>query len=242
MAENKKKDVSNILSAKTSFSNNTAVMFLVIATVLWGSTFAFTKELTKTFSPIDLVVVRFSVTSALMFVIFFKPITDSLKTISKEVFLWLCLMGGVNFIAIILQNIGLKEIAASNSGFITSLSTLFVPIVEYLFWKKKVRNHIRIAILISIAGIYFMSYGFTIPRSFIFGDLITFLCAVVYAFHIILVGIVSRKIKSIPMMFFIFLITAMISIPFALLFSKKSRINVSKHSTILIKYWFKRLF
>jgi drug/metabolite transporter (DMT)-like permease len=210
-----------------------AVSILVLATVLWGSTFAFTKELTKAFSPINLVTVRFLFTSIIMFLIFFKTIISSSLKFTKESFLWLLLMGSVNFISIFLQTVGLKEIAASNSGFITSLSTLIVPIVEYFIWKKKIKSYIVVAILISLCGIYFMSYGFSFPERFIFGDFITLLCAVTYAFHIILVGIVSKKIKAVPMMFYLFLITGIISLPISFLTTKNSLSIFSNLSTIL---------
>ncbi|MCG8570935.1 MAG: DMT family transporter [Spirochaetes bacterium] len=191
-----------------------SISLLVIATMFWGSTFAFTKELTTVLNPLPLIFIRFTLTGILMFFLFFSTILKTIKQLNRSTFFWLLLLGMINFGAILFQTAGLTEISASNSGFITSLSILFIPIIEFFIRKKKIFRSIRIAIVLSLAGIYLLSYGFHLPQGFIRGDLMTLCSALCYAFYIIVVDILSKKVRSPSLMFFVFFITSIISLPF----------------------------
>lgn len=187
--------------------NKIALITLVIATALWGSTFALTKALTDYLAPLELITVRFLLAALCMLPFFARPIFRSIGSLNKRLLLWLLLFGMINFISIFLQTVGLSLIDASNSGFITSLSTLFVPVIEYFIRKKKVGNNIRIALFVAFAGVYLLSYGFNLPQAGSWGDLLTLLCALLYGFYIIIVDIISKKIEVSFVMFTAFLIT-----------------------------------
>lgn len=182
---------------------------LVIATALWGSTFALTKALTDYLAPLELITVRFLLSALIMLPIFGRSIFRGIAALNKAVLLWLLLFGGLNFVSIYLQVVGLSLIDASNSGFITSLSTLFVPVIEYFIRKKKVGSNIRVALFVAFAGVYLLSYGFSLPQEASFGDIVTLLCAVLYGFYIIVVDIISKKTEVTFVMFSAFLITGL---------------------------------
>lgn len=195
--------------AKTENRKKIAIITLVIATALWGSTFALTKALTDYLSPLELITVRFLLAALCMLPLFVKPIVRGVLSMNRTLLLWLLLFGMVNFFSIFLQTVGLSLIDASNSGFITSLSTLFVPVIEYFIRKKKVSSNIRIALFVAFAGVYLLSYGFSLPQAGSWGDLLTLLCALLYGFYIIIVDIISKKIEVPFIMFTAFLITGL---------------------------------
>jgi len=188
-----------------------SIVLLVLATAFWGSTFAFTKALTNAYLPIDLITIRFLITALMMFFIFHRSIMTTYVHLKKHVLFYLIILGVLNFFAIYLQTLGLTEIAATNSGFITSLSVLFVPLVEYVFLKKTIMKRTGIAIVVSLVGIYLMSFGFALPTQFVPGDTLTLISAMLYGFFIILVGYLSKQIPSAPLMFTVFLITSVVS-------------------------------
>lgn len=206
---------------------NFAILILIAATVLWGSTFAFTKELTTALKPIQLITIRFGITAIIMFFLFFKQIILTIKTMNKSLLAGLLLLGTINFIAILLQTMGLTEITASNSGFITSLSIIFVPFIEFIFRKKKVAKNIRYAVIVSIIGVYILSYGFHLPEKFILGDLLTFFSGLTYAVYIIVVDILSKKTNPVSLMFFVFIVTTIIGLPFAIITSIDTIANLN---------------
>lgn len=194
---------------KSKSPKKVAIITLVIATALWGSTFALGKALTGYITPLELITIRFLISALLMLIIFIKPIIRAVRNLKSSIALWLLLFGLVNFVSIFLQTVGLSLIEASNSGFITSLSTLFVPVIEYFIRKKKVGSNIRIALFIAFIGVYLLSYGFSLPRGGSPGDLLTLLCALLYGFYIIIVDIVSKKIEASFIMFSAFIITGL---------------------------------
>lgn len=189
---------------------------LLIATLFWGSTFAFTKELTVVLTPLWIVAIRFVLSTIVLLFIFTKRIINSFRTTLKENSSHLLLLGFFNFSAIVLQTYGLVEIPASNAGFITSLSVLFVPFIEYFWRKRRVYNNIKVAVILALIGMYVISYGFSKPSSLIRGDLLVFLCAIIYSFYIISVDILSKKLNPAVLMFYVFGITAILSLPLAI--------------------------
>ena len=202
----------------------TAIVLLIIATVFWGSNFAFTKSLTNALSPMWLIAVRFCFASLLLFLMFLLPIINGSRRLLKEIghgtMKRILLLGFINFVAIYLITKGLTEIAISNSGFIISLSILFIPFIEFVFRKRRISSNVKIAAVVAIFGIYFMSYGFSIPGHFAKGDIITLLCAVIYSVYIILIDIIAkRKVHAACLMFYVFLITAILSSVHCLVFS-----------------------
>ena len=55
-------------------SHRVAIGFLLIATVFWGSTFSITKTLTGVFNPIALLLVRFTLATLVLFLLFARSI------------------------------------------------------------------------------------------------------------------------------------------------------------------------
>lgn len=97
----------------------------------------------------------------------------------------LCLVGGESF-----QQFGLITTDASKAGFITSMYIIFVPLVG-LFLGKKLNKSIVIGVLLSVIGMYLLCIkdSLTIEQ----GDLLIFICAIVFSFHILTIDHFVRK-------------------------------------------------
>lgn len=99
-------------------------------------------------------------------------------------------------IASSLQQIGMLYTTAGKSGFITALYILIVPIIG-LFMKKHVGIKTWIGVALAVLGMYFLSVqeGFAISR----GDFLTFLCAIVFAIHILIIDYFSPKVDGVKL-------------------------------------------
>ncbi len=215
---------------KLRLNRTYGIIILIIATFFWGSTFAFTKELTTELTPIWIVALRFSITAVILLFMFFIPIVNTIKGILRKELPKLFLLGFLNFLAIYLQTVSLSEIEASNNGFITSFALLLVPFIEFLFRKKPVKTNIKIAVLILLFGIYIMSYGFSIPKAVRLGDGLALISAVVYAFYIVLVDILAKRgVNPGAMMFFVFFVTGIISLPMAFIIDGETFLPTFEH-------------
>ncbi len=100
---------------------------------------------------------------------------------------------------IVLQTKGLLYTTATNSGFITTLYVLFVPLVEMLCFKKKLHRVHGFLVAIALIGAALMcklnlQQGL---QGSALGDLLTLGAALFATAHIIMVGTVSKKTASV---------------------------------------------
>ena len=87
--------------------------------------------------------------------------------------------------ASIFQQMGLVYTSAGKAGFITAMYILLVPVIGFVFLKKKNSWLVWLAVLMGVAGLYCLcvTESFTLAR----GDALVCLCAVVFSFHILAV-------------------------------------------------------
>ncbi|MBR1740399.1 MAG: DMT family transporter, partial [Lachnospiraceae bacterium] len=85
--------------------------------------------------------------------------------------------------ASIFQQMGLVYMTAGKAGFITAMYMLFVPIINFLLFKKKNTWLVWLAVFIGITGMYFlcMTEGFY----FAYEDTLMCICAVLFSGHIL---------------------------------------------------------
>lgn len=91
------------------------------------------------------------------------------------------------------QQAGLKTTTAANAGFITGLYVVWVPILWTLFWRRKVRRVIWLAVTLSAAGLYLLSVGGSLR--FWRGDLLELMGAFCWALHVLLT---DRMVRRLP--------------------------------------------
>ncbi len=81
------------------------------------------------------------------------------------------------------QQMGIVYTTAGKAGFITAMYMLLVPIINFLFFKKKNTWLVWLAVLVGVCGMYLlcMTEGFSLTR----GDTLVCICAVLFALHIL---------------------------------------------------------
>lgn len=93
-------------------------------------------------------------------------------------------------IASTLQQFGIKYTTVGKAGFITTLYIIFVPLAG-IFFKKKVSAVVWCAAVMAAVGMYLLCM--TESLSLGTGDIMVFLCAIVFAAHIMIVDYYSPK-------------------------------------------------
>lgn len=117
-------------------------------------------------------------------------------------------------IASSLQQIGIMYTTVGKAGFITACYILIVPIMG-LFFHKKCGILVWIGVLLAVAGLYFLciTENLAIEK----GDLIVFLCAIVFSVHILIIDYFSPKTDGVKMSCIQFLVSGLIcSVPMML--------------------------
>ncbi len=162
-----------------------AELAMVGVTVLWGSTFVLVKEALADVSTILFLALRFSLAAIALGLIYRKALAGQMggwKRLLPGGLAGLLLFGAYAF-----QTAGLKLTSPSKSAFITGLSIPMVPLASSLVYRIKPR-------LVEVAGILIASFGMglmTLPTGRLElsrGDFLSFLCAVTFALHLVVVS------------------------------------------------------
>lgn len=172
-----------------------AVLELFIAGMLWGISFTFVKWALVDFSPTTLVFWRFAFAIVLAEVMFFIFDREGFKKSHSDYKIGLLAGIGLGS-SLIFQTIGLQTTTATNSSFITSLYVVLIPFANYFFLKTKVHWYHFALSFVAFLG---MGLLLDLPNNGLrlqSGDLFTILVAVTSTFHIIAVGIGSKKMQS----------------------------------------------
>lgn len=112
------------------------------------SSFIAIKELTYNISSNQLIFYRFFFLGIILLIIFHQ---NFLKLKLKEI-----VLGFILYLAFLSQTIGINYTSIPKQAFITSLYILFIPIFEYIFYKKKFYKKINlIGIILRLFFIFF---------------------------------------------------------------------------------------
>lgn len=179
-------------------------IYILIATVIWGS--AFVAQSASTVGPFTYQGVR-SIIGAVFLVVLSLTLDMSSKSKGNEITKWTdktLLTGGlvcglILFGAMNLQQFGLHfGTAPGKAGFITAMYILIVPVIG-LFFKKKVSANVWIGIAIAVVGLFLLCVNPGEGLAFSGSDVYVILCAVVFAFHITAVDYYAPKVDGVKL-------------------------------------------
>ncbi len=162
-----------------------AEALLVTITFIWGSTFVIVKGALAEASPLAFMAVRFLLAGALLFVVL------NWRGLDRRAVLPGLVLGLFLFAGYICQTYGLLYTTPSKSAFITGSSVILVPLILTLRGVRMTGANFAGALL-GAAGLYFLVLpsGFSAVNR---GDVYTLIGATSFAFHIVLVGVYTRR-------------------------------------------------
>lgn len=204
-------------------------LMLLLAAFFWGSTFVAQSSAAETISPFSYLFARSAIGAlALLLVIFFRIVFQRRRTNGesipqKALFTKKTLKGGVLCgialtAASALQQYGIHLGAgAGEAGFLTAVYMFFVPLLLFLFYRKKPALNILLGAILTIVGLYFLCLKGQAGNLPGIGQLLVLGCALVYAVHMLIVdrfedadGMALSAIQ--------FATCALISLPISLIF------------------------
>ena len=188
------------------------ILGLVTVTIIWGGGFVASDIALQSFTPFQILFIRFLIGAFCMGV----PARKERKTITKEEIFCGFLLGAALFSGFALQILGLQYTTASKNAFLTATNVVMVPFIAFLLERKKIElKSIAGAILaLSGAGILSLTSDFSVGL----GDSLTLFCAIGFAFQIYLTGKYVHRIRPTILNFMQMLFAAILSF-IGLLFS-----------------------
>lgn len=166
------------------------ILGLLTVTIIWGGGFVASDMALESFTPFQIMAVRFLIAAFVMTILGRKQIRSITKEEVKCGF-WL---GAALFGGFALQIIGLQYTTPSKNAFLTATNVVFVPFIALVLYRKKIpaRSLIGAGMAIAGAGILSLQSNFSIG----IGDGLTLLCAVCFAFQIFLTGRYVGRIRA----------------------------------------------
>ena len=197
------------------------ILLLSFSTAIWGFGFIAARWTFQSFDPFWSNALRFLLAGilSLPFLIYKKSFWRKNNIVKKAMLSSVFLLGTLLF-----QTLGLTTTTVAKSGFITTLYSLFVPLIMMAFTGKKYRSTFWCLILMALIGMAMMC-NLEI-KGLNMGDFLTLLCAISAAFHILYIGLVANEISSpIEFNFLQNVFVAIFSVIIALIF--KGPVNLS---------------
>jgi drug/metabolite transporter (DMT)-like permease len=184
-----------------------AEWMLVIATAVWGLSFALMKSLgnavndagglphTHAFGQLAATTVRFGAATLIWCAVFRTARTNW----SRDQLRFGSAVGVCLAIGIALQHAGLARTSEAVTAFLTSLSIIFVAGVMWIFFKKRPTIALLLAILLAVPGAVLINGG-EVARALDLGSLLVLMSAFVFAWHLISLNLAAPHVEPLKLL------------------------------------------
>lgn len=167
-----------------------AALLLLITTFFWGVTFTIVKDAINHVDVFVFLSQRFLLAAAIML-----PFAVIRKDrLNKNLLIHGSVLGCLLFASYAFQTLALKYTSASNTGFLTGLSVVLVPLFDALLFRQPIGRSIRWGVGLALAGLFLLCSNGSL--SFNSGDLLATMCGACVALHLLCTSRFARQASS----------------------------------------------
>ncbi len=174
-------------------SRPVAVLLLVTATAIWGLAFVAQKSAMDHLGPLSFSGARFLLGGVVLLPFALAELRRKqvrLGEFTPHRWVMVGLLCAVFLIGSVLQQYGLAQTSVTNSGFLTALYVLFVPLIAFVAVRATPHPIIYLGAPLALVGIFYLNGGHLAALNF--GDVLVIISAVFWGGHVFLVGLLSR--------------------------------------------------
>ena len=157
---------------------------IVLATIIWGSSFVVMKSSVDVLPTFWLLAIRFTFAALILAVVFFKR----WKVLDKQYLIGGTVMGLCLFVAYAFQTFGLERTTSGKNAFFTAVYCVIVPFLYWVIAKRRPDKYNVLAAFLCIAGIALVSVTGSNATAFNLGDVLTLIGGFFFAAHIVAVS------------------------------------------------------
>ena len=185
---------------------------LILCSFIWGMAFSAQSSAMRYIQPFTFVFCRCVVSSIVLFAAL--PLLTKLsggasnEPPRRAHFKLGALLGVILVTATALQQIGLVYTTTAKSGFVTALYIVIVPLIG-LFMGRRVGRPVWLGVALSLTGLILLCVQSNLSVNV--GDVITLLCALVFAFHIITIDRYAGPMNAVRLTAIQFAVGAVLS-------------------------------
>ena len=174
-------------------SRPVAVLLLVIATMIWGLAFVAQKSAMSHVGALTFAGERLLLGGLVLVPFMFAELKRKavkLSSLSPKIWVQIGLLCAAYMFGSLLQQFGLAQTSVTNSGFLTALYVLFVPLIAFIAIRAKPHPVIYLGAPLALIGIFYLNGGHLSALNF--GDMLVIVSAVFWGAHVFLLGLLSR--------------------------------------------------
>jgi drug/metabolite transporter (DMT)-like permease len=186
-------------------------LYIILSIIFWASSFVGIRAAITDFSPIEIAVLRFIVSSIALLLILISQKTILPK---KEYLFRFLQLGFVLFANHIALNYGIRTITAGETTLIISTSQIFQVLLAYLFLKENVSGRFLVGLLFCFLGVSIIAFQKSIGVSFNLGVVLVLIAAVTNAAFFVLQKPLLKKYGPLEVVGYSTWITTLLLLPF----------------------------
>ncbi len=191
------------------------IIMLLIVTMIWGSGFIATEYAIRSEMPTAwIMAIRFCVGALLIGACFSRRIFP----LSRSALLPGICAGIILFASFYTQTAGQSRTNVSNAAFLTATNVVMIPFLLWLFTRKRPRLKHFLLCGVTMIGVVLLSLDADFHFSFGAGDALVLLCALLFALHIVWLGIKCEAYDPVQVAFLQLLTAGLCGIGSVLLF------------------------
>lgn len=190
-------------------------LLLLLTAFVWGLSFISQSKGVETISPLSFNGIRCLLGGVVLLPVIAildkskKKKCQEVQKLNKTLIVGGIVCGCFLCFASTLQTIGMVHTSPGKAGFITALYMVIVPIIN-IFRNKKPSPIVLLSVLIAVGGLYLMCI--TSDISINQGDALIFLCAFLFAGHILAIDHFSPKVDGVKLACLQFFVSGIIDV------------------------------
>ena len=204
-----------------SSNNLKGSLILGFASLLWGLAFVAQSEAAGTVPPFIFNSLRSFIGAAFLLVLLYivkkkahEPIFPKDRSVQKTAIVGGVVCGMLLTVSVNFQQFGITfypdgVATEARSGFLTALYVILVPILS-LFFGKRIKLPILAAVAVAMLGIYLLCLTDGLGGLYL-GDVLVFLCAVSFSFHIMAIDRFAEPVGGILLSMLQFTVCGIVS-------------------------------
>jgi drug/metabolite transporter (DMT)-like permease len=171
-----------------------ADLALVAMTLLWGASFLVTKDLLAAVPPDVLIALRFALSAAALALV--RP--RAILRPDRGVWRAGLVLGAALYLSFALQTFGLAYTTPARSAFLTAGYVFLVPLLGWIFARQRVGLGVGVGAVLATIGLALLT-GPEVDAGIRRGDVLSLLCALGFAVHILLLGRLAPGLPAIEL-------------------------------------------
>lgn len=181
---------------------------LILTAAIWGFAFVVVKDSVDTIPPVYMVAIRYTIAAVVLGFV----LIPQLKKLNRHYWIHGAITGLMLAAGYITQTIGCKYTTAGKNAFLTTIYVILIPLISWPLYKKRPHFVVFLSAVMALVGIGLLALrnegaalGFNV------GDILTLICGLFYAFHIIFTAKYSQDKNPVILTWIQFIVTAVFS-------------------------------